>query len=48
MEFTPLVALRTALGVLGLAGAELAEVLGRFGDGGGEEFHFYAAEGFAW
>ena len=47
MESTALVALRSSLRVLGLAGAELAEVLGGFGDGGGEEFDFYAAEGFA-
>ena len=48
METAAFVALRSALGVLGLAGAELAEVLGRFGDGVGEELHFDAAEGFAW
>ena len=47
METTAFVALWSALGVLGLAGTELAEVLGRFGDGGGEKLHFDAAEGFA-
>ena len=46
VELAPFVALRAALGAFGLAGAELAEVLGRFGRGVGEEFHFDAAEGF--
>lgn len=47
MEFAPFVALRSPLRVLGLAGAELPEVLGRFGCRVGEELHFDAAEGFA-
>jgi len=42
------IALRSALRVFGFAGAELAEVFGGFGDDVGEEFHFDAAEGFAW
>lgn len=48
MEFAPLVALRSTLGVFRLARAELAEVLGRFGDGRGEELHFDTAEGFTY
>jgi len=47
VEAGAFVALRPPLGVLGLAGAELAEVFGGFGDDVGEEFHFDAAEGFA-
>ncbi|RFU24760.1 hypothetical protein B7463_g11574, partial [Scytalidium lignicola] len=43
VEAAALVALGPAEVVLALAGAELAEVLGRFGDGVGEEFDFYAA-----
>jgi len=48
VEFTAFVALGPALGVFGLAGAVLAEVLGGLGDGVGEEFHFDAAQGFSW
>ncbi len=47
MEAGAFVALRPPLGVLRLAGAELAEVFRGFGDDVGEEFHFDAAEGFA-
>jgi len=47
VELAALVALRAAQVVLGLAGAELAEVLGGARDGVGVELHFDAAEGFA-
>jgi hypothetical protein len=47
MEFTPLVTLGFTLSILGLSGAELAEVFCGAGGNGSEEFHFYAAEGFA-
>lgn len=42
-----LVALRSALGVFRLAGAELAEVFGRLGGDVCEEFHLDAAERFS-
>lgn len=45
VEFAALVALRPALVVFGLAGAELAEILCCFGRGPCEELHFHAAEG---
>ena len=45
VESAALVALRPALRALGLARAELAEVLGRLGGDVGEEFDFDAAEG---
>lgn len=48
VELGGLVALRLALGVPRLAGAELAEVLGRLGDGVLEELKGHAAEGCAW
>jgi hypothetical protein len=47
VEAGAFVALGPPLGVLGLAGAELAEVFRGFGDDVGEEFHLDAAEGFA-
>ncbi len=47
VEFAAFVALWSALGVLALAGAELPEVFGGFGDGVGEELHLDSAEGFA-
>jgi hypothetical protein len=47
MELGTLVALGPAGGVLGLAGAELAEVLGRLGDYILEQLKGDAAEGFA-
>lgn len=43
VELGALVALGPALGVLALAGAELAEVFGGAGDDVGEEFKGYAA-----
>lgn len=46
MELGALVALRPARGVLGLPGAELAEVLGCLGDDILEELEGDAAEGF--
>ena len=48
MEFAALVALWPAERVLGLAGAELTEVLCGAGDDVVEEFHLDAAEWFAW
>ena len=48
MEFTSFEPLGSSLGVLGLAGAELTEVLGCFGGGVGEEFHLQATQGLAW
>jgi len=45
VEFAPLVPLRSSLGVLGLACAELTEVFGRLGRYVGEEFHFDPPEG---
>ena len=47
VELAALVALRAAQVVLGLAGAELAEVLGGARDGVGVQLHFDAAEGLA-
>ena len=47
VELGALVALRAAHGVLGLTGAELAEVLGGARHGVGVQLHFDAAEGFA-
>ena len=47
MELAAFVTLRMALGVLGLAGAVLAEVLCGFGGGVCEELHFYSAEWFS-
>lgn len=47
MELAPLVPLRLAPGVFGLAGAELAEVFGGAWDDVCEELHLHAAEGFA-
>lgn len=47
MEFGALVALGFALGVFGLAGAELAKVFGRFGHHVFEELECDAAEGLA-
>ena len=47
MEFTPFIPQRAPTGTFGLAGTELAEILGCFGHGVGEEVHFYTAEGFA-
>jgi hypothetical protein len=47
MELGALVALGLAAGVLGLAGAELAEILGGLGDDVLEELEGDAAEGFA-
>jgi hypothetical protein len=47
VELAPLVALRPAQVVLGLAGAELAEVLGGLGDYVGEELELDAAQGFS-
>lgn len=46
MKFTPLVALHPPRGGLVLAGAELAEVLGRFGDRIGKEVEFDSAQWF--
>ena len=43
VEFTALVALRQAVGALGLAGAELSEVFARARGGVAEEVEFYAA-----
>jgi hypothetical protein len=43
MEFAAFVALGPALGILGLAGTELAEVLGRLGGHVGKQFHLDAA-----
>ena len=43
MEFAAFVALRSALGVLVLACAVLAEVFGGFGGDVGEELYLYAA-----
>jgi len=48
MELAAFVALRPALRVLGLAGAELAEVLGGPGDFVGEELHLYTAQRLSW
>jgi len=48
VELAALVALRSSLGVLGLACAELSEVLGCLGGYVCEELHFDAAEGFSW
>lgn len=48
VELAAFVALRSALRVLGLTRAVLAEVLGRFGGRVGEELHFDAAERFSW
>ena len=48
MELGRLVALGPAGGVLGLAGAELAEVLGRLGNYILEQLKGDAAEGFTW
>lgn len=48
VELGPLVTLGFTVGVLGLAGAELAEVLCGAGSFVREEFHFHAAEGFTW
>jgi hypothetical protein len=48
VELGALVALGPAGGVLGLAGAELAEVLGRLGDYILEQLKGDAAEGFTW
>lgn len=48
MEFTPLIPLRIPLRVFRLAGTILAEILGGFGRDVGKEFHFDAAEGFAY
>jgi len=48
VELAALVALRSSLGVLGLARAELSEVLGCLGGYVCEELHFDAAEGFPW
>jgi len=47
VKFAPFVALRSALGVLRLARAELPEVFRRFGRRVSEELHLDAAEGFA-
>lgn len=47
VELAALVALRAAQVVLGLAGAELAEVLGGARDSVGVELHFDTAEGLA-
>ena len=47
MELTPFIALRQTTGIFAFAGAELAKVLGGFGDDVGEEFHLDAAEWFA-
>ena len=47
MEFATFVTLRSTLRVLGLAGAELAEVLCCSGYGIGEEMDLYSAEWFA-
>ena len=44
MEFTPLVPDGLPAWTLVLARAELAEILGRPGDGIGEEMHLYPAE----
>lgn len=46
MKFGALVSLRPTGGVLGLAGAELAEVLGRLGDDILEELNGDSAERF--
>lgn len=48
VKFGALVALRSVLVVLALAGAELAEVLGCLGDDIFEEFKGYPAQGLAW
>jgi hypothetical protein len=48
VELGALVALGLAVGVLGLAGAELAKVLGRLGDDILEELKGDAAEGLTW
>jgi len=48
VELGPLVPLRAAEVVLGLARAELAEVLGRLGHHVLEELKRDAAEGLAW
>lgn len=44
VELAPLVPERLTAFTLRLASAELTEILGGFGDGVGEEFHFDAAE----
>lgn len=46
MELAPLIPLRSSLGVLGLAGAELTEVLGRLGSDVCIQEHLDAAKGF--
>ena len=43
VELAPFVALRSALGILVLACAVLAEVFGGLGGGVGEELYFHAA-----
>ena len=48
MKFTPLVPLRVSLRVFRLSGTILAEILGGLGCYVCEQFHFYAAEGFAY
>lgn len=48
MEPAAFVTLWPAEMILGLARAELAEVLGRLGHDVGEELHLDAAEGFTW
>jgi hypothetical protein len=48
VELAAFVAHWAALGVLMLASAELAEVLGRLRDGISEEVHFDSAQWFAW
>jgi hypothetical protein len=47
VEFTAFIALRSSQVVLGLTGAELAEIFSGFGDGISKELEFYAAEGFS-
>jgi hypothetical protein len=47
VELGALVTLRTSAAAFGLAGTELAEILGRLGDEFAEELYFDAAEGLA-
>ena len=47
VELAAFVALRLALGILGLASTELSEVFSCAGGDVCEEFHFDSAEGFA-
>jgi hypothetical protein len=48
VNLASLVALRSALGIFGFAGAELTKVLGSLGSDVCKELHFDATKGFAW